>query len=100
MKNENNGQKSVAVSRIGKGVAGLFMVPVGSVLAVAFKGIGIGLPTISALNTLGVTNVPFRVLNQEINGQKQAALAILLGGTFLCMGEACSTGVKRFIDEF
>lgn len=78
------------------GFAGLFALPVFSILCVAFTAIGIGLPVLSVLNLIGITHVPFNVVRWQINGFPQVFVAVIVGVAFLGLSRLCSRGLKRF----
>lgn len=70
------------------GVVGFFALPVFSVLCVAFFAIGVGLPGLSILNLIGITQIPFNVLFWQVSGLGHVFEAMVIGAVFL--------GLSRF----
>lgn len=78
------------------GVAGLFVLPVLSVLCIAFAAIGVGLPVLSVFNLIGITHIPFNILFWEISGLRQVFVAVIVGMAFLGLCRLCARGLKGF----
>lgn len=97
---QNKAQPRTGIARIGgmigAGFAGLFVLPVLSILGVSFAVIGAGLPVLSILNLVGLTHIPFNVLFWQIIGLPQVFVALIVGVVFLALGWLCFLGLKRF----
>lgn len=81
---------------VGKGFAGIFLLPILSILGVSFAAIGAGLPVLSILNLIGFTHIPFNVLFWQIVGIPQIFVAMIVGAVFLGLGCLCFLGLKKF----
>lgn len=81
---------------ISVGAAGLFVLPILSVLCIAFAAIGVGLPVLSVCNLIGITHIPFNVLFWQISGLQQVFVAVIAGFAFLGLYRLCVRGLKGF----
>lgn len=78
------------------GLAGLVVLPTCGILCTSFAAIGIGLPILSVLNLIGLTNIPFNILFWHIRGIPQVLLATGFGIVFLILSRLCFRGLKKF----
>lgn len=96
----NSTMQKASVTRvagaISVGTVGLFALPVPSVLCIAFAAIGAGLPILSVLNLIGITDIPFNVLSWQITGLGQVFVAVIAGAAFLGLCRLCARGLKGF----
>lgn len=89
------------IERIGSGLAvffsGMFIVPILSVLTVAFGIIGIGLPIVAMMNLFGILNIPFNILFVTLTGFPQVMAGFVVGLLFVALSVICGSWLKKYI---
>lgn len=100
MNNTTGNNTPNTATRIGNailiGFAGMFVLPIFSILWAVFAAIGIGLPILSILNLIGFTHIPFNILFWHIIGVPQVFMAAVVGTMFLSLSWLCWQGLKKF----